>query len=158
MEEDDFGSPLAKSFRSRYEEFDEPTSVAHNGPETDEDSQESSCSNVGCSMNFVNEYIYVQELKSKKDFIDQVLKDYDNKVLQVMKTEGYMSVEDYHYLFALKDVRNYLVNQKLGINNLLHEWDTFDKDTLEQVKKYINSFQNDSVIRCKKKIHNPLLK
>ena len=109
-------------------------------------------------MNFVNEYIYVQELKAKKDFIDQVLKDYDNKVLQVMKTEGYMSVEDYHYLFALKDVRNYLLNKKLGINNCLHEWDTFDHNTLEQVKKYINSFQNDSIIQCEEKSQKPRLK
>ena len=155
MEEDDFGSPWAKSFRSRYEEFDEPTSVAHDGPEMDENLQESSCSNVGCRMNFVNEYIYVQELKAKKDFIDQILKDYDNKVLQVMKSEGHMSVEDYHYLFALKDVRNYLVNQKLRINNLLHEWDTFNADTLEQVKKYINSFRNDSIIQSEKKRKAP---
>ena len=158
MKEDDFGSPLAKSFRSRYEEFDEPISVAHDCPEMDEDLQESSCSNVGDRMNFVNEYIHVQELKAQKDFIDQVLKDYDNKVLQVMKTEGYMSVEDYHYLFALKEVRNYLVNKKLGINNRLYEWDTFNKDTLEQVKKYINSFQNDSIIQCEEKIPKPRLK
>jgi hypothetical protein len=96
--------------------------------------------------------------KAKKDFIDQILKDYDNKVLQVMKTEGYMSVEDYHYLFALKDVRNYLINQRIGINNLLHEWDTFDADTLEQVKKYINSFRNDSIIQSEKKSIKPQLK
>lgn len=145
MEENDFGSPWVKFFRSRYEEFDEPTSVAQDSLEMDENLQESFCSNAGDRMNFVNEYIYVQELKAKKDFIDQVLKDYDNKVLWVMKSEGSMSVEDYHYLFALKDVRNYLINQRIGINNLICEWNTFDKDTLEHVKKYINSFQNDSI-------------
>lgn len=132
-------------FENRCEEFDESMPVAHNGSEMDEDLQESSCLNEGNRMNFVNEYIHVQELKAKKDFIDQVLKDYDNKVLQVMKSEGCMTVEDYHYLFALKDVRNYFINQRIGINNLLCEWNTFDKDTLEQVKKYINSFQNDSI-------------
>ena len=68
-----------------------------------------------------------------------------------MKSEGNMSVEDYHYLFALKDVRNYLLNQRLGINNLLFEWDTFDYETLEQVEKYINSFQNDSIDSCENK-------
>lgn len=123
-----------------------------------EDLQEKCCTNYGNQMNFVNEYIYVQELKAKKDFIDQVLKDYDNKVLQVMKSEGSMSVEDYHYLFALKDVRNYLINQRIGINNCLHEWDTFDHNTLEQVKKYINSFQNDSIIQCEEKSPKPRLK
>lgn len=123
----------------------------------EEDLQENSCSNVGDKMNFVNQYIHVQKLKAQKDLIDQTLEDYEKEVLRVMTTEGYMTTEDYHYLFALKEVRNYLINQRIGINNRLWEWDTFDSGTLEQVKKYINSFQNDS-IQCEEKSLNPRLK
>lgn len=123
----------------------------------EEDLQENSCSNVGDKMNFVNQYIHVQKLKAQKDLIDQTLEDYKKEILRVMTTEGCMTTEDYHYLFALKEVRNYLINQRIGINNRLCEWDTFDSGTLEQVKNYINSFQNDS-IQCEEKSLNPRLK
>ena len=125
----------------------EPISVAHDCSEMNEDLQESSCKIVGCRMNFVNEYILVERLKAQPNFVDKLLNTYDNEVLRVMKSEGCMSDNDYHYLSALKDVRNYLINQRIGINNLIFEWNKFDDNTLEQVQKYINSFQNDSIIQ-----------
>lgn len=133
----------------------EPTLLVRKGTEMNEDLQESSCKNVGCRMNFVNEYIHVEKLKAQRDFVDQLLKDYDDEVLRVMKSEGYMSDNDYHYLSTLKDVRNYLINQRIGINNLIYEWNKFDDNTLEQVRKYINSFQNDSIIQSEEKGSKP---
>lgn len=139
-------------------EMPKPTLDVNNGHEMNEDLQESSCKNVGCRMNFVNEYIHVEKLKAQRDFVDQLLKDYDDEVLRVMKSEGCMSDNDYHYLSTLKDVRNYLINQRIGINNLIYEWNKFDDNTLEQVRKYINSFQNDSIIQSEEKGSKPLLK
>lgn len=127
----------------------------YNGHEMNEDLQESSCKNVGDRMNFVNEYIHVQELKAQRNFVDQLLNAYDNEVLRVMKSEGCMSDNDYHYLSVLKDVRNYLISQRIGINNHICEWNKFDNNTLEQVRKYINSFQNDSIIQSEDKSFKP---
>lgn len=109
-------------------------------------------------MNFVNEYIHVEKLKAQRDFVDQLLNAYDDEVLRVLKYEGCMSDNDYHYLSTLKDVRNYLINQRIGINNLIFAWNKFDDNTLEQVRKYINSFQNDSIIQSEEKGSKPLLK
>lgn len=136
-------------------EMAEPTLVVRKGNEMNEDLQESSCLNVGYRMNFVNEYIHVEKLKAQRNFVDQLLNAYDNEVLRVMKSEGCMSDNDYHYLSALKDVRNYLINQRIGINNRICEWNKFDDNTLKHVEKYINSFQNNSIIQSEDKGFKP---
>lgn len=137
-------------------------SVAHDGTDDgikiDCDLQEKSCSSAGNTMNFINQYIHVQKLKAQKDLINLILEDYKKEIVRVMTTEGYMTTEDYHYLFALKEVRNYLLNKKIGINNRLCEWDTFDKCTSDQIIDYINSFKNDSIIQCEEKGLKPRLK
>jgi len=123
----------------------------------EENLQENSCSNVGDKMNFVNQYIHIQELNAQKRLIDSILEDYKKEVVRIMTSEDSMTTEDYHYLFTLKEVKNYLLRERLSINNSLSEWNTFDKCTLNQIIDYINSFKNDSIIQCEEKSLKPQL-